>query len=145
MLTFRCYPLKIYIHWHIHTWTYRRVHMYVYVSCDYICTTVWRLLLDSIETQGEKARWNYTRMLSAILNKAWKQHPTKQQLYGHLPPISQNIQVGHSWRNMDKISDLLLWTPIHVSFLNIFFFITSNHSTEMDCLLARHLFETERT
>ena len=26
---------------------------------------------------------NYTRMLRAILNKSWSQHPTKQQLYGH--------------------------------------------------------------
>ena len=45
--------------------------------------------------------------------------PTKQQLYGHLPPISQTIQVGqakHSgywWRNKDNlISNVLLWTPI---------------------------------
>ena len=27
---------------------------------------------------------NYTRMLRAILNKSWKQHPTKQQLSDHL-------------------------------------------------------------
>ena len=27
---------------------------------------------------------NYTRRLWAILNKSWKQHPTKQQLYSHL-------------------------------------------------------------
>ena len=27
---------------------------------------------------------NCTRMLLAILNKSWKQHPTKQQLYSHL-------------------------------------------------------------
>ena len=31
-------------------------------------------------------------MLWAILNKSWKQHPTKQQLYGHLPLISKSIQ-----------------------------------------------------
>ena len=36
---------------------------------------------------------NYTRMLQAILNKSWKQHPTKQQVYGHLPPITKTIQV----------------------------------------------------
>ena len=28
-----------------------------------------------------------TRMLRAILNKFWRQHPIKQQLYDHLPPI----------------------------------------------------------
>ena len=27
-----------------------------------------------------------TRMLQAILNWSWRQHPTKWQLYGHLPP-----------------------------------------------------------
>ena len=32
-------------------------------------------------------------MLHAVLNKFWKQHPTKQQLYSHLLPISQTIQV----------------------------------------------------
>ena len=32
---------------------------------------------------------NYTRMLRAISNKSWRQHPTKHQLYGHLPPISK--------------------------------------------------------
>ena len=31
-------------------------------------------------------------MLRAILNKFWKPHPTQQQLYGHLPPISQIVQ-----------------------------------------------------
>ena len=30
---------------------------------------------------------DYTRMQRAILNKSWKQHPTKQQLYSHLPLI----------------------------------------------------------
>ena len=35
----------------------------------------------------------YTRMLRAVLNKYWKQHPTKQQLYGYLPPILKTFQV----------------------------------------------------
>ena len=35
----------------------------------------------------------YTRMLWAILNKSWRQHPTKQQLYSHLPPIMKTIKV----------------------------------------------------
>ena len=46
-------------------------------------------------------------MLRAILNKSWKQHPTKQQLYGHLPPTTKTIQVRRT------ISDILLWTPSH--------------------------------
>ena len=61
---------------------------------------------------------NYTRMLGAILNKSWWHHPTRHQLYGHLPPITKTIQVrrtrhaGHCWRSRDElISDVLLWTP----------------------------------
>ena len=63
---------------------------------------------------------NYTRMLREILNKSWRQHPTKHQLYGHLPPITKTIQVirtrhaGHCWRSKDElISDVLLWTPVY--------------------------------
>ena len=39
------------------------------------------------------------------MNKSWRQHPTKHQLYGHLPPITKTIQVrrtryaGHCWRS----------------------------------------------
>ena len=53
---------------------------------------------------------NYTRMLK----KSWRQHPTKQQLYGHLPLITKNIQARqtrhprHCWRSRDElISDIL--------------------------------------
>ena len=63
---------------------------------------------------------NYTRMLQAILNKSWRQHSTKQQLYSHLLPITKTIQVRqtrhaeHCWRSKDKlISNTLLWTPSH--------------------------------
>ena len=59
---------------------------------------------------------NYTRMLQAILNKSWQQHPTRHQLYGHLPPITKTIQArrtrhaGHCWRSKDEIvSDVLLY------------------------------------
>ena len=62
----------------------------------------------------------YTRMLRAILNKSWRQHPTRHQLYGHLPTITKTIQVrrtrypGHCWRRRDElISDVLLWTPTY--------------------------------
>ena len=63
---------------------------------------------------------NYTRMLRAVWNESWRQHPTKQLLYGHQPPITKNIKVrqnrhaSHCWRSRDElISDLLLWTPTH--------------------------------
>ena len=57
---------------------------------------------------------NYTRMLREILNKSWRQHFTRHQLYGHLPSITKTIQVrrtrhaGHCWRNRDE-----LWTPTY--------------------------------
>ena len=69
---------------------------------------------------GKKLDSNYTRMLRAILNKSWRSHPTKQQLYGHLHPITKTIQVrwtrhaGHCWRSRDElISNVLQWTPIY--------------------------------
>ena len=34
----------------------------------------------------KKLNINYTRMLRAILNKSWRQHPTKQQLYAIYQP-----------------------------------------------------------
>ena len=43
----------------------------------------------------------YTRMLQAILNKSWRQHPTKQQLYGHLPLITKTIKVRRT-RHAEK-------------------------------------------
>ena len=56
----------------------------------------------------------HTRMLRAILNKSWQQHPTRRQLYNHLPPIMKTIQArqtrhaGHCWRSKDEIvSDVL--------------------------------------
>ena len=59
-------------------------------------------------------------MLRATLNKSWQQHPTRHQLYGHLPPITKTIQVrrtrhaGHCWRSRDElIRDVLLWIPTH--------------------------------
>ena len=76
----------------------------------YGCTT-WTLT----KRLKKKLDGNYTRMLWAILNKSWRQHPTKQKLYGHLPPITKTIQVrrnrhaGHCWWSRDKlISDVLL-------------------------------------
>ena len=50
----------------------------------------------------------------------WMQHPTKRQLYGHLPPISKTMQIrrtryaGHCRRSKNElINDVLLWTPLH--------------------------------
>ena len=81
----------------------------------YGCTT-WTLT----RRLEKKLDGNYTRMLRAILNKSWQRHPTRHQLYGHLPPITKSIQVrrtrhaGHCWRSRDElIRDVLLWIPTH--------------------------------
>ena len=54
----------------------------------YGCTT-WTLT----KRLERKLDGNYTKMLRAVLNKSWRQHPTRHQLYGHLPPITKTIQV----------------------------------------------------
>ena len=62
---------------------------------------------------------NWTRLLRAILNKSRGQQPTKQQLYGHLPPITNTIQVrwtrhaGHCWRSGDELISIFMCTPSH--------------------------------
>ena len=78
-------------------------------------STIWTLT-----KRLEKLDGNYTRMLQATLNKSWRQHSSWHQLYGHLPPVTINIQVrrtrhaGHCWRRKDElISDVLLWSPTY--------------------------------
>ena len=79
-------------------------------------STTWMLS----ERMKKKLDGNYTRMLCAILNKSWKQHPTKQQLFGHLWPIMKTIQirgtkhVKHCWRSKDELlSNVVQWIPPH--------------------------------
>ena len=81
----------------------------------YGCTT-WTLT----KRMEKKLDGNYTRTLLEILNRSWRHHSTKQQLYGHLPPITKTIKIRqarharHCWRSRDElISDVLLWTPSH--------------------------------
>ena len=76
----------------------------------YGCTT-WTLT----KRMEKKLDGNDTRMLRDISNKSWRQHPTKHQLYGHLPTITKTIQVrrtrhaGHYWRSRyELIRDVLL-------------------------------------
>ena len=58
----------------------------------------------------------YTRLLMCVKNISWKNHPTKEQIYGELPPISTTVArrraifAGHCYRCKDQaISDILLW------------------------------------
>ena len=68
------------------------------------CTT-W-MLIKRIE---KKLDGNWTWILQAILNKSWKQHPTKQKLHIHLLLILKTIQVrrtrqaGHCSRGKGKL------------------------------------------
>ena len=87
----------------------------VVLILHYGCTT-WTLT----KRMEKKLDGNYTRMQRTILNKSWRQRLTKQQLYGHQPPIPKTIKVrptrhaGHCWRSRDElISDVLLWTPLY--------------------------------
>ena len=50
----------------------------------YSCT-IW-ILTERLETKLDGTK-------PAVLNKSWKQHPTKQQLCGYLLLISQTIQL----------------------------------------------------
>ena len=69
----------------------------------YGCTT-WTLT----KRLEKKLDDNYTRMLRAILNKSWRQHPIRHQLYSHLPPNTKTIQVrrtrhaGHCWESKGR-------------------------------------------
>ena len=102
---------------------YIYIYIYIYIFFQaavvsillYGCTT-WTLT----KRLKKKLDGNYTRMLRAILNKSWRQHPTRYKLYGNLPPITKTIQVrrarhaGHCCRsNGELISDVLLWTPAY--------------------------------
>ena len=43
------------------------------------------------------------------MNRSWRQHPIKQQLYAHLPSITKTMPVrrtrhaGHCWRSRDEL------------------------------------------
>ena len=105
---------------------YIYIYIYIYMKRSFFQAAVVSILLYGCITWTLTKRLerrldgNYTRMLRAVLNKSWRQHPTRLQLYGHLPPITKTIQVrrtrhaGHCWRSKDElISDVLLWTPTY--------------------------------
>ena len=96
------------------------------MKCSFFHAVVMSILLYGCTTWTltkrleKKLDGSYTRMLQAILNKSWQQHPTRHQLYGHLPPIMKTIQARrtrhaeHCLRSKNElISDVLLWTPAY--------------------------------
>ena len=84
----------------------------------YGCTT-WTLT----KRLEKKLDGNYTRMLRAILNKSWQQHPKRHQLI--CPPASPSRKLsmldeqkhaGHYWRSREElISDVLPIHPPHMA------------------------------
>ena len=91
------------------------------IKCSFfqavIVCTIWTLT----KRMEEKLDGNYKKkMLRAILNKSWRQRPTKQQLYSHLPPITISIKfrrtrhAGHCWRSKGELKgDVLPRTLSH--------------------------------
>ena len=95
------------------------------------CTTLCKLCSTVLE-QGMNAKTHLINVLFtdslpkapasegivniSHLNLSWKNHPTKVEIYGELPPISKTVAqrrarfAGHCFRAKDQvISDLLLW------------------------------------
>ena len=109
--------IYIYIYIFIHDYAY--IYIYIYL-CEYIYICVYYIYVYLAKHMERKLDSNCTRMLRAVLNKSWRQHPTNQQLYGHLSPISKTIQIrwarhaGHCCKSEGElISNVLLWTPVH--------------------------------
>ena len=100
--------------------TYLSQLLQVTGNCCTMIVSCYMHYMDANKRLEKKLDGNYTRMLRAILNKSWQQHPTRHQLYSHLPPITKTIQVrrtrhaGHCCRSRDElIRDVLLWIPTH--------------------------------
>ena len=100
--THTCAHARIHTHKHVHIYIY----IYIYKSDltdkmkrSFFQSAVLSILLYGCTTWTltkrleKKLNGNYTRMLRAILNKSWRQHPTRHQLYGHWSPITKTIQV----------------------------------------------------
>ena len=87
------------------------------ICLDNVLRTTRDIMKDNCFKLAKERSRRYPRMLRAILNKSRRQHPTKKQLYGHLPFITKTIKVrrtrhaGHRWRSKDElISNILRWT-----------------------------------
>ena len=66
----------------------------------------------------KKLDGNYARMLRAILNKSWQQHPTRHQQYSHLPRITKTIQVKrtrHAGKARTSSSVMYSYGPLHMA------------------------------
>ena len=114
---------------HYTTATSWYIYIYIYICQDTRDTLswdrntadsyiIWRFYCTAIR-KFNVSEGILTHMYHFLL-QSWQQHPTRHQLYGHLPPITKTIQVrrtrhaGHCWRSRDElIRDVLLWIPTH--------------------------------
>ena len=81
----------------------------------YSCTT-----LTLVKHLNKRFDVNCTRMLYAVLNKFWKQHPTKQWLYGHLLPTSRNIDEQAMRDTAREIRIMVGWVLWHIISCRLF-------------------------
>ena len=124
LMKFSC--TKIYLlntHTHTHTHAYIYIYIYIYKHCmrwiigkkQRVRSPTYLPLRHDVFHLTERKRWKLNELIFT-----WRQHPTRHQLYGNLPPITKTIQVrrvrhaGHCWRSKDElISNVLLWTPAY--------------------------------
>ena len=108
---------NIFLFYHLFLFSNTNSSIYIYI---YVYVFFFLIISTLMKCFEKNLHGNYIRILSAILNKSWKQYSTKQQLYGHLPPISQTIKArwkryaGHSWKSKDElISKVILCASTH--------------------------------
>ena len=72
-------------------------------------------LTDKLEARLDGC---YTRLLMKALNLNWKDHPTREKIYGKLPKVSEVVRgrrlsfAGHCVRRLNEpVSKLVFWCP----------------------------------
>ena len=98
--------------------------LHVNMKIDIFKTLIEPILLYGSETwtltskQQQRVDGTYTRLLMRVKNISWKRHPTKQQIYNNLTPVSNIIKrrriqfAGHCFRASNEMaSKFVLWKP----------------------------------
>ena len=90
------------------------------IKCSFLQAAVVSILLYGCTTwtvtkrMEKKCDGNYTRMLQAILNKSWRQHPTKQQLYSHLPQKLSKLDKSDMWDTAGEVRSIYSCEPFYM-------------------------------
>ena len=98
--------------------------LHINMKIDIFKTLIEPILLYGSETwtltskQQQRVDGTYTRLLMRVKNISWKRHPTKQQIYNNLTPVSNIIKrrriqfAGHCFRASNEMaSKFVLWKP----------------------------------